>query len=69
MLVWAYHDNQNICKQNDIFYKQRKNEIKMYMCCIVIGIPGSLFTIHFQEHSLSFLQDFVNLNVTQLLIG
>ena len=35
------------------------------------GRSGPVFTNHSQEHSLSFffLQDLVNLNVTQLLIG
>ena len=31
--------------------------------------PGPLFAKHSQEHSLSFSPYFVNLNVTQLLIG
>ena len=32
-------------------------------------IPGSIFTNHSQEHSLSFSPRFANWNVTQLLIG
>ena len=31
--------------------------------------PGSVFTNHSQEHSLSLSPRFANLNVTQLLIG
>ena len=33
------------------------------------GSAGPVFTNHSQEYSLSFYPRFVNLNVTQLLIG
>ena len=33
------------------------------------SIPGSVFTNHSQEHSLSLSPRIANLNVTQLLIG
>ena len=39
--------------------------------CVRAGVRKleSVFTKHSQEDSFLFLQDFVNLNVTQLLIG
>ena len=37
--------------------------------CPILSSPGSVFTNHSQEHSLSLSPRFANLNVTQLLIG
>ena len=52
------------------------NLVKMYMIIrsrmssiTDVIRPGPVFTNHSQEYSLSFYPRFVNLNVTQLLIG
>ena len=58
-----------------IFFVQhrvkKKKKKKWWLCSVdnLYNISGSVFTNHFQEHSLSLSPRFANLNVTQLLIG
>ena len=46
--------------------KRKKKNVLLY---VVDQTTGLVFTNLSQEHSLSFSPEYVNLNVTQLLIG
>ena len=56
-------------------HEVKVNQMSRFLTCSIIGpmcrldASGSVFTNHSQEHSLSFSPRFVNLNVTQHVIG
>ena len=59
------------CMNGTLFFilEFQKNVSKNYTLTLSQTSPGSVFTNHSQEHSLSLSPRFANLNVTQLLIG